>query len=247
MNNFRRFLLYGFILFSFGMLIASGTDDSKYEDKTIDSTKFDSTISKVENPRIELRIGHVRLRAGDSLAIVPVFLSNPYDAVAGLELYVSIRENSRAYFAVDDFWSDGTMMAADTSGTLLSGWEWVGLNNPGNSWHELKIAGLADWPNEKITSPIQPQPGDTLVKLLIRIDQNDRLSADTTIDIRVIGATSSFADAVGNTVGITPVLDSICQKYVADSCFAWKVRRVANRDTNVVRFFDGSISIIDSL
>lgn len=247
MNNFRLIIILSFVFFACGTLPATGTENNKHEDKTIDSTKFDSTISIVENPRIELRVGQVRLRAGDSLAIVPVFLSNPYDAVAGMELYFSIKENDRAYFAVDDFWPDGTMMAADTAGTLLSGWEWVGLNNPGGSWHELKIAAMADWPGEKVSPAIQPQPGDTLVKLLIRIDQDDRLSADTTIDIRVMGATSSFADAVGNTIGITPALDSICEKYVADSCYAWKVRRVASRDTNVVKYFDGSISIIDSL
>jgi len=48
-------------------------------------------------PRAELTVAKVTIGPKDSLAVVPVYLSNPVDSLAGIEFVLSIPENKRIH------------------------------------------------------------------------------------------------------------------------------------------------------
>jgi len=109
-----------------------------------------------DTPRITVRIAGVKLTAADTLVDVPVYISHPKDTLAGVEIHFKIAENPMLSFASTTTGKDGFWGAVDTAGGMLSGWEWVGVNSLDTSIYDLKVAGMADWPDQKIAPPAMP-------------------------------------------------------------------------------------------
>jgi hypothetical protein len=197
--------------------------------------------------RIVLTVDNVIALRDDTLVTVPVYISHPGDSIAGMELYFKIDPNRNFTFAMDDIRLDGLWMAADTSGTIMSGWEWMGITSLEDGLFDLKVSGMADWPNKKVTPPAPPGEGDLLVKLLFRFDGYFPIADDSVFTIKVIPEKSGFSDPKGYSIGVVTKIERVCREYQGDSCLSWKRIRTGYLDTAIVKFNDGSITVVDSL
>ena len=197
-------------------------------------------------PRVVLKVGEITVSPDSMLIEVPVYLSNPADTIAGVEMHFVIDENAPLYFALDDVREDGLMLAVDTAGTLMSGWEWMGVNSFGSGFYDLKIAGLADWPDHDMMPPIMPQEDGVLVKIILRNDGIDPFASELFARIAINSEKTGLSDPAGNTIGIVTTIERRCEKYIGDSCLVWKNARVGNLDTTITRFTDGYVRVINS-
>lgn len=198
-----------------------------------------------DSTRISVTVADVSLTTADSMAIVPVYLTNTLDNLAGIELYFKIDENRILSFASDEVDSTGMSGALDTAGTLLSGWEWIGISSLENGLFDLKIAAMADWPNGTFQPPCLPQDGGVLGYLRLRINREQTKLSGGRIAIKIIRSGCGFSDPVGNSIGVTTKMEKQCQEMVGDSCLKWATVRVGFRDPAMIKLCGGSVTIID--
>jgi hypothetical protein len=199
----------------------------------------------VPAPRLVLTVGSVTASPGDTLVGVPVYLSNPNDTLAGVEMHLRIDRNPYLYFATDVKRPSGMHEAGDTVGTLMSGWEWVGTSSLDKDSYDLKIAGLADWPNEILHPPMPPQDRGVLINVFFRVKDGVRLDSTVQLPIQINAERTGFSDPAGNSIGLKTVRERRCEKYLGDSCVEWSMARVGRLDTAVVKLTNGLITISD--
>ncbi len=97
----------------------------------------------------------------------------------------------------------------DTSGTLMSGWEFIDARSIGQQGFDIKISALANQPALPHTSGFGPQTDGVLIKLLADVILDDT-ATDRTVSMRIVSSTLnnfSFSDELGNSIGI--VTDSV--------------------------------------
>jgi len=194
--------------------------------------------------RLTLKVDDVTAKSGDTLIAVPVYISYPQDTLAGIEVHMRINENRKVHFATDQTGKDGLLVAADTAGSMLSGWEWIGVNSLDSNVYDVRVVALADWPNETITPPAGPAKNMRLMTLYLRNDPKVPIEKDPLkLDISINSEKTSFADPRGGTIGMVTSVEKVCSRYVGDSCVAWKQMKVGKLDTTMVKFTGGSITI----
>lgn len=204
-------------------------------------------LVRAEDQRLVINVDQVTAPLEEKLVTVPVWLSHPSDTIAGVDLYVRIPENNRILFTYNEVDQNGLWPVIDTAGTMISGWEWIGISSKEGSNFDLKISALADWPDKTETFPAMPAEKDLLVKLILRQQIDYPLAIDSIFLIMIDTKGSGFSDPHGNSIGVVTTVERECQEYHGDSCLVWKNVRRGYLDTNVVRFSNGSVTIIDTL
>jgi hypothetical protein len=132
---------------------------------------------------------------------------------------ILFRETAYSYSTLDTYivWS----VEFDTSGTLLSGWEYIAARSLAGTGTDAKIVALADYPLDKDNSGIPPRdtPG-TLINLLTEAEVIFDTTQDRTAQIFISTFTDhfSFSDPQGNSIGIT--YDSVIEMQCFD-CIEW--------------------------
>ena len=194
--------------------------------------------------RLTLKVDDVTAKSSDTLIAVPVYISHPRDTLAGIEIHMRIEPNPNVHFATDQTGPDGLLVAADTAGSMISGWEWIGVNSIDSNVYDVRVVALADWPNQTITPPAGPSDKERLVTLYLRNNPAVPLEKDPLkLNIAIHGDKTSFADPRGGTVGMVTSVEKVCARYVGDSCAAWKSMKVGRLDTLQVNFSGGSVTI----
>lgn len=205
-----------------------------------------STLSFASDNRVTLTVGSVTASTRDDLVTIPVMLSNPVDSIAGVEFQLKMEPNYYAVFPWDEVQGEKNL-AGDTAGTLMSGWEWFNVSSLDKTEFDLKVAGMADWPNEKRHRPLGPQGGGVAAFIRVRLNRSTSIPDGTVIPIRLVPEKTGFSDPTGNSIGITTEIVRKCREFRGDSCLAWKAVRVARLDTVAVRLIDGGITLSDTL
>ncbi len=207
---------------------------------------FCFAVSGAEGPRLTLQVADVTAVPGDTLIAVPVYILHPADTVAGIEVHFTIPNNPYLYFASDDIRADGILVAADTAGSMLSKWEWIGVSSLNDDVYDLKVAALADWPDQKVTGPALPAEKELLVTLYFRPDKVHKIEETFHLPIDIDPEKTGFSDPAGNSIGILTSYEKVCTQFVGDSCVSWKQMRVGTLDTIVVSYENGSITVADT-
>ncbi len=155
----------------------------------------------------------------------------------------------------------------DTTGTLMSGWEFVDARSLGGQGFDIKISALANQAALPVTSGFGPQNGGLLIKLLADVILDDT-ATDRTVNMRIVSSTLnnfSFSDELGNSIGIVTdsvedtafwfceqwdIFDtSLCLSYIRvptppfDS-LSTAIVLVGRLDTTKVFLSDGSLTIL---
>jgi hypothetical protein len=153
----------------------------------------------------------------------------------------------------------------DTTGTLVSGWEWVDARSLSGYGTDLNVAGIADLPPPPTTPGIAPQQGGWLIKLVGQVYDIPDSMAERTVNLLVqtdFLSHFNFSDPQGNSIGIAcdTIPDTtfwLCTAWAGEICLSW--RRVSGppydsleigwdttcySDTSVVQVLDGSVTVL---
>jgi hypothetical protein len=117
---------------------------------------------------LEVRLTDTLVSSGAEDVILPLFLTNPTDSIAGFALLLETNHPQLISFN----------LTRETEGTLIEDWEYVSYSNPGNNLSRLRIVALAATGSDPITYGIPPQYGYTPL-LMISIDAHDVLDTIT--------------------------------------------------------------------
>ncbi len=121
--------------------------------------------------RVTLTVGSVLASTRDEIVTIPITLANPNDSLAGIEFQIKMEPNYYATFPWDEERA-GQNLAGDSSGTLMSGWEWFSVSSLDKTEFDLKVAGMADWPNEKRHLPLRPQEGGVAAYVRVKLSRS---------------------------------------------------------------------------
>jgi hypothetical protein len=202
-----------------------------------------STAGAFDGSHITLTIGSATIPPKDTNIVIPVYLSNPVDAVAGVEFLLQMDQNH--YVEFDS--KGNAAYAVDTAGTLVTGWEWVGISSLDRTPFDIKFAGMVDWPGGKQTPPLAPQEKGLLAKLRLKVLGGGLVPAGEKIGIHIIADRTGFSDAIGNSIGIETKMVKKCREFKGDSCISWRMVKVGVLDTMAVKLIDGTITFSDSI
>jgi hypothetical protein len=133
-------------------------------------------------------------------AIIPVFVENFSDSVSGFLIWIQLNRPDMIYFngTTDDL--------IDTSGTLISGWNYVNARSVGGTGHDIQIVGLASGiPPQPYVAPFGPQSGEIpLVKIKADVYDVPDTASDRFAELFVTKNFSAFqfSDQAGQMIGL---------------------------------------------
>jgi hypothetical protein len=119
----------------------------------------------------------------------------------------------------------------DTTGSLISGWEYVSANSLSGTGFDIKVVAIADMPNPPVTPALAEQPGGRLVRLIARILEPPPVVEDSTANLLVrteMLEDFGFSDPQGNLLGTKWISTNdttcwVCGQWVDDVCIHWVV------------------------
>jgi hypothetical protein len=162
--------------------------------------------------------------------------------------------------------SDILLGNLDSTGTLVSDWQWLDAYSLGGFGHDLNVIGLANMPSPPDILGITPQENGLLIKLVGQVYDIPDTMSDRTVNIMVQTDNIShfgLSDRWGNSLGI--VCDTIpdtsfwlCTNWVGEDCLNWT--RVSgppydsisiddydlywHLDASTVQILDGSVTVL---
>lgn len=157
----------------------------------------------------------------------------------------------------------------DTTGSLISGWEYVDARSLSGAGTDLNVVGIADLPGGAIKTGITPQQGGVLIKLQSQVlDSIPDTLVDRTVNVMIqsdfIGH-FNFARPDGSSIGLEQIEipDTncyICTAWAGDICLNWKrvslpppggcdstaigLDTLTRVDTSLVWLYDGSLTVL---
>jgi len=94
---------------------------------------------------------------------LPIYIENPNDTIVGLRIWVQLDRPDVMQFRVD------SAIKFDTSGTLLSGWEFIDARSISGTGSDIQITAIANMAPPPFHPGLLPQAGGVLIKLLADI------------------------------------------------------------------------------
>lgn len=179
-----------------------------------------STTASADDPILELRVGNTAGIQGQTDVKLPIYITNPYDSVAGFTILIQMDRPDVASFQLD----------IDTVGTLISGWETILT-----SWWEpngyiLKVVCLctAIGPFEQCSFPPSAEEA-LLMNLLVTMDSDPPLLGDPycQVFINPMPEQFNFSDPWGSVVALSyqDAIDTsyyVCTSWDGPDCLSWQ-------------------------
>jgi len=199
---------------------------------------------------------------GDQDVPLTIYLRNVQDTIYALSIWFMLDRPDLAEFSGYD--SSGTYcIEIDTTGTLMSGWDYIQKRSIGGTPHNAKIIGFADPPGS-YDHEITPFEGEMpLIKILVDVYDIPPSMTDRAAVVMNMEILDHFglSDRHGNSIGVITdtLVDTTCYnclEYVGDECIAWEEipgttgdscvydsTLYAHLDTNYVSLPDGSLTV----
>ncbi|RKX21270.1 MAG: hypothetical protein DRP35_04685 [Candidatus Zixiibacteriota bacterium] len=126
----------------------------------------------------------------------------------------------------------------DTTGTMVSGWEYVDSRSLSGQGNDINIAAFSNMPSPPETPGISPQQDGLLIKVLADVLDVDSLELDRTVNLMIqydLVDHFNFSRTDGSSIGIAyeQFIDSTCWKcsqWVSNVCMDWYKESVINGD-----------------
>ncbi len=205
-------------------------------------------------PRVVLTAPDTMLEPGIQNAMLNIYLSNFYDTIAGFQFVLQSQQPEVVRFV---FSGDGF----DTTGTLVSGFEYVQAIDRAGDQSELWFRCIANLPFDTVYNwGIMPQQGGVAVRLPCRT----ALVGDSSVtSILQFTSPTDFSDPWGNSIGVVTdtIVDTtyyLCLQWESDSCLEWlevdpdsagydsmtiDSGLVGHLDSSIVIINDGSVTV----
>jgi hypothetical protein len=203
-------------------------------------------------PALVVSLTDTTARAGDTSAWISVYLANYQDTLAGLTMQLLLDRPDLIEFKTDVEdttwdttwwecieWYNGQCTdsqavdppivtpnissgAVDTTGTLISGWEYVTARSLSEERHDIKVTAIADQLGPPYTPGIYPQTSSGLLfRLNVRIYENIPEDEDSTVVLYIITSLSetTFSDPHGDLIGTITNYNTCDTTY----CESWDI------------------------
>jgi hypothetical protein len=244
-------------------------------------------------PDLVVKVGDTSAAAGELNTAISVFMSNYFDSVAGFNLWLQLDRPDIMVFqndtqtVVDTIWEctqynqdsslcldsiiseinsyEAVIGNFDTSGTLISGWQYVDVRSLSGLGYDLNIVALADDPFKPgAAPPLAPQNDGLLIKLLADVYNIPDSMDDRTVNVLIQSDFIdhfSFSRTDGTSIGVlnVPVEDTSywrCTQWAGSTCLQWQKVSLppydstsvdtlyqAVIDTSKVYLLDGSLAV----
>ena len=217
-----------------------------------------SLVSNVEAevPRLVLTIPDTTVTAGQTGALLSIYIDNYFDTIAGFQ-FVLVSE--RPDLVTFNFSNGGF----DTTGTLVSGFEYVQSVDRAGDQSEIWFRCIANLPFDTVHNwGFFPQQGGVAVRIPVNTASKPDPDSGLT-DIISITTPVDFSDPWGNSIGVVTetlydTLYFLCNLWQNDTCLEWievnpdssgydslyvDTSLYGYLDTTVVILNDGSITI----
>ncbi len=150
-----------------------------------------------------------------------IWLTNPVDSIAGFQVWIRVNRPNFVMLG----------LGVDTTGTLLSGWEYVQSSTLGGDGYDLLLTALRN----DITPPALPayaphSARNLLAKIPVTLVSNPDTLFENTAELSIehnFVERFSFADQSGNDIVATTTIISDtncyqCLQWMGNICLAWE-------------------------
>ncbi|MEA1980068.1 MAG: hypothetical protein U9N54_03740 [candidate division Zixibacteria bacterium] len=212
-------------------------------------------------PRINFTVSDTTAPIASHGVFLSIYMDNFQDIIAGFQFELI---SSRPDLVKFDFSEDGF----DSTNSIISGYDYLSVIQTNSDSSSIQITGLSDLPGTGGTNPgIYPQQGGLFLKIPFNTIDSTFGITDYTSIIE-IQPRLHFADAKGTLIGLVSdtTIDTtnylLCQEWLLDSCVLYDTINAGPDnydyvvtdttvdiyiDSNQVRGFDGSITIIPTI
>lgn len=172
-----------------------------------------------QSPLLTVRVDDI-VTVDETELTIPVWMTNYQDAIAGFEMWLQASRPGVLELQTE----------IDTSGCLISGWEYATSRHLTGQPTELKIACIADLQGPPSTPPIGPQQESApLLRIRANVLNMPDTATDRTVDIIIqyhMLSHYNWSDPYGNSIGLvyeeTPDTNYYrCQSWAGDICLSW--------------------------
>ncbi len=226
-------------------------------------------------PKITLLVENTQVNAGDELAEIAVYIGNYTDTLAGFAVRLNIDRPGWIEFRTDiqditvdtifeycDEWDQGTCIhwvdtmiidttiesgAVDTTGSAISGWEFVTATSSGPHRQDIKVTGLADKLGAPYHAGLAPSQEERLLfKLKVRAYADVPDEPDSSVEMLIVESLSetNFSNPYGDLIAtitrhnICDTLAKLCTEWDGDSCVGiWVDTSIEMADSIVIDTF----------
>jgi hypothetical protein len=213
-------------------------------------------LVEAQIPELVLTVPDTTMPAGRTGALLNIYMDNYFDTIAGFQ-FVLVSE--RPDLVKFNFSNGGF----DTTGTLVSGFEYVQSINRAGDQSEIWFRCIANLPFDTINTPgFPPQQGGVAVKIPVNTSSSPNPDSGLT-SILSITTPVDFSDPWGKSIGVVTVTiyDTtyyLCNLWQNDTCLEWievdpdssgydsiyvDTSLYGYLDTTVVILNDGSITV----
>jgi hypothetical protein len=205
------------------------------------------------SPRLICQVGNVTSSLSNSDIVLPIYLTNVLDSVAGFQLWISIADPYFYRFKVDSTIAGIHYAKFDSSGTRVAGWEFLAARTLSDDGGVIKVVGMAYSVGFPYKKPMAPGSG-TLIKLFLQTNGilGDSVCGYPPFRLFVNKFETEFDDPKADIIGcnyrlMDDTIFSNCVHYVGDVCDSWadttiRQMRVCDMDTTQRILLDGSLA-----
>jgi hypothetical protein len=198
---------------------------------------FASRDAATETNSVELvcQLGSVTTPTQNNHIVLPVYMTNVHDSVAGFELWISSTYPEFVRFGVASV--QGTVINAkfDTVGTRSKGFKYFEARIQDALHGQVKVVGLCDPDSPRVVKPIPPGSG-VLLNLIMETNGTlgDSLCDSITVNVQLNRFQTSFSNSASQTIGCVYYwkVDTTyhnCAHYIGDSCTSWYDTTIVGR------------------
>jgi hypothetical protein len=161
---------------------------------------------------LEVSIGNHEALPGEQGVVIPIYMKNYQDSIAGFDLWLILDRPDIMEFQI----------TLDRTGTLTEDWEMWGVNTLGGQGHDLTFFEISNFVPPYTHAIGYPQYGEIpLVKVIADVYDIPDTMTDRTVNIFIYRQLDhfGFSDPQGNLIGLVP--DS-CPDTTWFRCVLWQ-------------------------
>jgi hypothetical protein len=217
-------------------------------------------MSSAQSPSLIVRINDTTA-SPEGTGSISVYMTNYVDSVAGFTLWLQLNRPDLITLQLDS----SNFVHVDTSGTAISGWQYVQGRSLGTAGYDVKVIALVNLYPQPVQASLAPSAQE---RLLLRIPFTVQSVLDTLTErtalVMIQGSLehTGFSRNDGSLIGLAYnyVLDSnmyLCTQRLPDNtCLNWMrvmappydsvfyfTDTIPYLDTNEVKYSDGTVTI----
>lgn len=176
-------------------------------------------FAEAQIPQLVLTVPDTTMQAGQTEALLNIYMDNYFDTIAGFQFVLVSERPDLLLFNFDNG-------GFDTTGTLVSGFEYVEAIDRASDQSEIWFRCIANLPFDTIHNwGFPPQQGGVVVKIPVNTSSNPNPDSGLT-SVLSITTPVDFSDPWGNSIGVVTetlydTLYFLCNLWQNDTCLEW--------------------------